>query len=212
MGSQPVVLIARLDDGRSLYAVEREARGLYVLLHLGSWVDLHQLKAAAVVSKPDLSRVYLPSMGAAAAPEAVPLITPETSKYNKKKRLAIEAIQSMVKRPSATLSAEAIPIDIPLETSMPVVAQDLQQQEPSTTNAPLVDASQATASEIFDNVRTQYFEALYLSKVRKYIYIMLSASLVCVDKLSRRLWPTSQKVHYQEPVQHFTLTTIPPLT
>ena len=104
MGSQPVVLIARLDDDRSLYAVERDARGLYVMLHLGSWVDLRQLRAAAVVSRQDLSRTSETPVGPGAVPQAAPLITPESSKYSKKKRLAIEAIQSMVKRPSTTLS------------------------------------------------------------------------------------------------------------
>ena len=92
MGSQPMVLIARLDDGRALYAVEREDRGLYVLCQLGSWVNLSQLRAAAVVSKVELPRTTDKHLGEKDN-MGVPLITAEASKYSKKKRLAIEAIQ-----------------------------------------------------------------------------------------------------------------------
>ena len=165
MGSQPVVLIARLDDGRSLYAVERDARGLYVMLHLGSWVDLRQLRAAAVVSRHDLSRASEPPLGPGAVPQAATLITPESSKYSKKKRLAIEAIQSMVKRPPTTLSAEATPTETHSATAPNELAKESQQQENLDISQTLIDAPQLTASEIFENVRTQYFEALYLSKV-----------------------------------------------
>jgi DNA replication regulator SLD3 len=177
MGSQPVVLIARLDDGRSLYAVEREARGLYVLLHLGSWVDLHQLRAVAVVSKQDVSRTLDRRSGPGATLPAAPLTIPESSKYSKKKRLAIEAIQSMVKRPSMSLSANATPTETRAVIAPEEPAKGSHPQEKLDTSLNLGDAAQPTANEIFENVRTQYFEALYLSKVclavESYILVVL---------------------------------------
>ncbi|KAH7383603.1 DNA replication regulator SLD3-domain-containing protein [Cadophora sp. MPI-SDFR-AT-0126] len=179
MGSQPSVLIARLDDTRTLYAVERESRGLYVLLRLGSWVNLQELRAAAVVSKQELpERVALqPSLD---------LLVPasEANKYSKKKRLAIEAIQSMVKRPSTGLlmesqsdsqtpaveaGSEPVFVDSPLPLPIEEKADGLATTVNSNTvvpPAPHVDdvAAQPTATSIFDNVRTHYLEALYLSK------------------------------------------------
>jgi DNA replication regulator SLD3 len=50
MGARPVVLIARLESDKTVYALERKDDGLYSLCHLGSWVDLQSLsKHAAVV-------------------------------------------------------------------------------------------------------------------------------------------------------------------
>lgn len=152
-----MVLIARLDDGRTLYAVEREDRGLYVLCKLGSWVNLRQLREAAVVSKQELPRALERNNSPQQESAPVPLATPESSKYSKKKRLAIEAIQSLVKRPSTDLLTESKPVTMDSEPIVPVEA--MVEQPPVDGPAPL------TAAEIFENVRTQYLEALYLSKV-----------------------------------------------
>lgn len=165
MGSQPVVLIARLDDGLSLYAVEREARGLYVLLHLGSWVDLQQLRATAVASRQDLSKASDRLMAFSTISRATPLMTPESSKYSKKKRLAIEAIQSMIKRPSTTLQTETTSTEAHATPLSQECAGHSLPQERLEVNPSQDDAAPPTASGIFENVRTQYFEALYLSKV-----------------------------------------------
>lgn len=175
MGSQPTVLIARLDDTRIIYAVERESRGLYVLLQLGSWVNLQELRAAAVVSKQELpERVTL-------QPSNLLASAPETNKYSSKKRLAIEAIQSMVKRPSMgllesqpnTQSPVVEPEPEPVFVDPPLPIEDrAKTQEPATDliscvplAAPANDiAVQPTGTDLFDNVRTHYLEALYLSK------------------------------------------------
>lgn len=159
MGSQPMVLIARLDDGRTLYAVEREDRGLYVLCQLGSWINLQQLRATAVASKQDISKAMTRNLGPSTN-AAIPLITPESSKYSKKKRLAIEAIQSMVKRPATGLLNESQPATSEQESAPE------SQQEPTVPVPQTEDfVTQPTSNEIFETVRTQYFEALYLSKV-----------------------------------------------
>lgn len=163
MGSQPVVLIARLDDARALYAVERDARGLYAILRLGSWVDLQQLSAAAVVSKQDLSRAARPPR-ASSITQALPM-APESSTYSKKKRLAIEAIQSMVKRPSNGMSTEPTPTESQLPTSIVEPLVESGPTEELGINLPFNNAAPPTANEIFETIRNQYFEALYLSKV-----------------------------------------------
>ena len=155
-----MVLIARLDDGRTLYAVEREDRGLYVLCRLGSWVNLHQLKEAAVVSKQELPKGLERQNSVQQQSTPAPHITQESSKYSKKKRLAIEAIQSMVKRPSTDLLTESQPVTAELE---PIF--DSQPAESTVDQPPVEDPATRTATEIFDSVRTQYLEALYLSKV-----------------------------------------------
>lgn len=165
MGSQPTVLIARLDDTRTLYAVEREGHGLYVLYQLGSWVSLNELRAAAVVARQEVPDV------AGVSKTPVQQSMPESSKFSKKKRLAIEAIQSMIKRPSTGLlpdsQLESQIVEEPsfgLDTILPVEESAF---EPHMNDTPLpldVVPSQPTASEIFENVRTQYLETLYLSK------------------------------------------------
>lgn len=167
MGTQPMVLIARLDDARTLYAVERESRGLYVLCQLGSWVNLHELKAAAVASKQEF-----PKRPVSLAEEpSLPTITPEISKFNKKKRLAIEAIQSMVKRPTSNLLTES-PSDSPSIPPEGVPAIESRAPEHTNVEPPVDDViSPPTATEIFENVRTQYFEALYLSKASFVLYV-----------------------------------------
>jgi DNA replication regulator SLD3 len=109
IGTTPVVLIARLDDGKTLFAVERESRGLYVLCKLGSWIDLNQLCATSIVSR------YQPLVGDeehAPSSNCESQITAEARKYHKRKRLAIEALQLMVKRPrgGVLLTSEALPV------------------------------------------------------------------------------------------------------
>jgi len=172
-----MLLIARLDDGRTLYAVEREDRGLYVLCKLGSWVNLQQLRAAAVVSKREFPRTTARGFGVGERSQnipAVPVTFHESSKYSKKKHLAIEAIQSMVKRPSSgflTESQPATPAD-------PEGVSDLQhtqatQEEQATQSQNVVEVmTQPSADEIFENIRTQYFEALYLSKASVVSYFV----------------------------------------
>ncbi|KAK5635176.1 hypothetical protein RRF57_010888 [Xylaria bambusicola] len=184
MGNRPVVLIARLESNKSVYAIERQSSTLYALCHLGSWVDLEQLSELATVSCPALIRQQ-PLLPLASAAQA-PLATPQISHTNKKRRLAIEAIQSLVKKPTRSRSISAIsqagdsrpltPIqrggasdvdnvakahDIPAyndSTQKPGTETrvDVPHERDETLNVP-------TAEGIFDNIRDQYFEALYRS-------------------------------------------------
>ncbi|KAI1165325.1 DNA replication regulator SLD3-domain-containing protein [Nemania serpens] len=187
MGNRPVVLIARLERNGSIYAIERQPNALYSLCHLGSWVDLDQLCALAIVSCLALIRkkTTLP-------PEAIahaPLTTPQISHTNKKRRLAIEAIQSLVKRPTRSPSISALsqaakdsrpptPIqgqgDALLDTGSVVVRQDGPSSgapglgphvESHVSLAQNQDEAPTmpNAESIFDNIRNHYFEALYHS-------------------------------------------------
>lgn len=189
MGSQPHILIARLDGAHTLFAVERESRGLYVLFQLGSWINLQQLRAAAVASKDDVPK---PSSLDFTDKASVPIVTPESSKYSKRKRLAIEEIQSMVKRPSIGLSTECpiihldsqianLPIEAPSVETQPL---DMATVPPSVEQNP----SQPTAAEVTENIRNQYLEALYMSKV-----CISTEKLLRNTKSNRLPWHTSQR-------------------
>lgn len=188
-----MLLIARLDDGRTLYAVEREDRGLYVVCQLGSWVNLQTLAAAGTLSNQETLAATFRSSGqirSTQGPAVTTTITAEAAKYSKKKRLAIEAIQSMVKRPSMDLlsghqvatNSEPVP-DTQEDTQVtagPETMLDSQENSQITNDPRLEDAMiQPTAAEIFENVRNQYFEALYLSKasfVLRRCHIILTSS------------------------------------
>ena len=179
MGSQLMVLIARHEDGRTFYAVEREDRGLYAVCQLGSWVDLGQLKAVAVAVRLDQVRTQetvIPKLHS-----KMPVETPAARKETAKKRLAIEALQSKVKRPVATLMTEsqlsAAPVlqsQIQLSnnllkesTTLEIATSQIDSQSlpPDSREVAVEDAcQQLSADEHFDNVRNHYFEALYLSE------------------------------------------------
>ncbi|KAI0906112.1 DNA replication regulator SLD3-domain-containing protein [Ustulina deusta] len=185
MGNRPVVLIARLESNKSVYAIERQANTLYALCHLGAWVDLEQLGDLATVSCPALIRkqpIFPPEPTAHA-----PLTTPQISHTNKKRRLAIEAIQSLVKKPTRSRSISVLsqagevsrpPTPIQAGNAFDVggvaVVQDVPSPSDSTAKPGVeaqVDAAQnqdealsiPNADGIFDSIRNQYFEALYHS-------------------------------------------------
>jgi DNA replication regulator SLD3 len=177
MGTTPMVLVARLDDGKT-YAVERESQGLYVVCKLGSWVDMSSIYESAVVSKPlpRTAREEMKHLNLPIPADENSQITAESIKYQKKKRLAIEAIQSMVKRPSGgvlgtqnqkemqnsqTDSQMDYKVDSQIESQV-----ELNMQEAETQKAEDDAVTQPGSGELLENIRTQYFETLYLSKVR----------------------------------------------
>ncbi len=184
------ILVARSDSGENVYIIEREESGLYVLCKLGAWVDLDKLSHLATVLCHQ--RVH-PSTSQAkhiGLPEP-PLVTPKMYKENKRRRLAIEEIQSKVRRQSkpqraaaavATPDQQPRPIQLPTPESAesqprpvekPCIEQvrSLQPVAPSKPISPHIPAAddaladQPAAEDIFQNIRTQYFEALYHSMV-----------------------------------------------
>lgn len=168
LGSKPLVVIARLDDGKSVYAIERYDKALYVLCRLGAWVDLDRLKDVSLVARHDVATRL--SSGLGVPPQDISksrsrdLITPDSQKYTRTKRLAIEAIQSKVKRPAITFptadpgkEATAIPAETMPEAVSLTSAEEARRTE--------INSAQSTSADLLATVRAQYFEALYLSRV-----------------------------------------------
>ncbi|KAI2617631.1 DNA replication regulator SLD3-domain-containing protein [Hypomontagnella submonticulosa] len=183
MGSRPVVLIARLESDKTLYALERQINGVYTLCKLCSWVDLRELQQLATVSLPKLIEKWTSS--AVNSTTSQPLTTPRLHHDTKKRRLAIEAIQSLVKKPARSRSASTVSQFLP-PTQLPTPSHDnaepqpdnshVLQDGPSTGTAEPRTESQGanavemdemltvpTAQSIFENIRNQYFEYLYHS-------------------------------------------------
>jgi DNA replication regulator SLD3 len=184
MGTRPVVLIARLETDKTVYALEREDANLYTLCKLGSWVDLERLSGHATVAYSKLIRPRAPVAANAVEPETT--TTPQLHKENKKRRLAIEAIQSLVKKPARSQSISLASQGPEITQTPTPVENDVASQfaslpaPPETANGtpesqagvqtsivpvPEDVLAQPTANDIFDNVRNQYFEALYHSMV-----------------------------------------------
>lgn len=165
MGSQPLVVIAKLDDNSpTLFVVERESRGLYVVLQLGSWINLRQLREVAVASKQDAPEVS----GSIKDGQTIPATDRESIKPSRK-RLAIEQIQRMVKRPTANLLTESSNTETnPEVTNVPAKVSAPTPDLPNSIALPAPTdelSPQLSGAELFENVRTQYLEALYISKV-----------------------------------------------
>ena len=185
VATAPSVLIARNETKGTAYAVERQDNGLYVVCKLGAWVDLHSLAEQATV----LLRQRLE--GPKAAPReqeaSTALATPLMYKNEKKKRAAIEAIQFLVRKRARSQSvsnfedavrredaANQPPIDAQLpsaDTHNSAEEENRSVETPASAESrlPAVQDQEAvpqqTAQSIFDNIRTQYFEVLYRSKV-----------------------------------------------
>lgn len=162
----PGVLLARSDHTRNVYAIERHQLGLYVVCKLGSWVSIEKLSKLA-------EACYAPRCVTAQKPETAgteaPLTSHQFHKENKRKRQAIEELQSMVRKRQKSLAPESQPAP-----GQPSVQSHISEQndEPDASGlqGPQSDALdptadvQTSAQDIFQNIRSQYFEALYHSK------------------------------------------------
>lgn len=182
MRQTPSVLIARSDTTRNVYAVERHQNGLYVMCKLGSWVNIEKLSSLA-------EACYAPRCLSAQANEATQTvaasITPQLHKESKRKRAAIEELQSLVRKrartasvaPNGSQTAESQPPVQPHDVESEVArntlvgppALDAGPPLPALSNPqpdlsdPSVDP-QTSAEDIFQSLRSQYIESLYHSK------------------------------------------------
>ncbi|KAK3301118.1 DNA replication regulator SLD3-domain-containing protein [Chaetomium fimeti] len=185
------VLLARSETTRRAYAVERENNGLYVLCKLGSWVDIEMLsQSATVVCKERMrSRKAVKQEQAA----ETPLITPSMYSDSKRRRLAIEEIQSLVRKRSISVIEKEPPKPLPTPTAteespassgagdiqvanlvmghdeptiVPGPSVSSRPDTPAPATEPVIDDPlvQPDAEDIFLNIRAQYMEALYHSK------------------------------------------------
>lgn len=181
----PSVLIARSDATRNVYAIECHQNGLYVLCKLGAWVAVDKLSYLAEACYEQRCR---PTQVAQDIVSEAPSTTPQLHHESKKKRLAIEQIQSMVRKRPRTLSttpcesqqdqsqtqfgavtpAVTLPLDDPFQAQLP--GGDVSEPLPPSdgiSQAGVADPNaemQTSAEDIFQNIRSQYLEALYHSK------------------------------------------------
>lgn len=228
LGSK-IVLLARSETSRVVYAVEHESNGLYALCKLGSWADIESLsESATVVCRERMSSAKT------VKPEdtsVTPLVTPLMHKESKRRRLAMDEIQLLIQRRPSTAPGKGSQIQTsapteekpgsegsngqsmepaeerpqaPVESLSPLCWQDA----PASRPAPGDDFStQPSAEDIFQNIRTQYFEALYHSKVGN---SFVSWLYMCAD-CDRGRWRILQKALSLRPGQLSIWITTPTL-
>lgn len=181
------VLLARSETSCAVYAIEREQGGLYVMCKLGHWVDIEALSPRATVVCSERIRTIKPPRIEAGTQ---PLITPAMHKENKKRRLCIEEIQSMVrKRPTTSTGSQSRPstpiipstpgpeafdnlsdkvvasaanTGVAVEGAVTATAPETEIQMPAAKDDLI---AQPTPENIFQSIRAHYFEALYHSMV-----------------------------------------------
>lgn len=156
-----MVLVARDESSRALFALERESRGLYALCQIGLWANIQQLHDSAVASKQDHSKVFSKPASSQTLP---PIRLGASTSNDTKKRQAIEAIQSMIKKPSIQAEIEPCLSKKDLESSL--IGADSRLFSISKSEAPVENlSSQASMSAVFENIRKQYFDTLYFSRM-----------------------------------------------
>lgn len=194
------VLLARSETSRMIYALEREGAGLYVLCKLGGWVDVEELARCSTVVCTERIRSRQPEPATSTFPA---IITPQMHKEDKRRKLAIEEIhQSIIRKRSSTIPGgeghsqlptpidQSPVLDVPNDqgVSLEQDAATKPGETPlQTPKAPALSnphqkpgddsVAQPNAEAIFQNIRTQYFEALYHSMVGGMTYLVLASVL-----------------------------------
>lgn len=162
----PSVLLARSDLTRNVYAIERHQLGLYVVCKLGDWISIDNLSKLAEACY--ASRCNAGQESHTTETEA-PVTTYQAHKENKKKRQAIEDFQqSMVAKRQKSVAPESH--RAPTQPPVPQISgqnmdsnSSIVQGSQTGLTGPLADI-ETSAEDIFQNIRFQYFEALYHSK------------------------------------------------
>lgn len=178
----PSVLLARSDATRNIYALERHQNGLYVVCKLGAWVSIEKLSHLAEACYVSRCR---PVPATETTETDAPSITPQLHKESKRKRMAIEELQSMIQKRARTMSVapaesqtaqnrlsvqpqNAVP-EPPLAINFeqaPLDATSDPPIPPDSQSGPLDQGAdlQLSAEDIFQSVRSHYFEFLYNSR------------------------------------------------
>ena len=181
-GGGPYLLIARFDKAGTLYAIEAYDKGLYTVCKLGSWVEIETLRSNATLACDQL--LDLPREEDEEAKPSQPLTTPGLHKAHKERRIAIEALQSVVRK-KRTQSVSTLPSMGEGGLTPPTAFADSgpsstatqdppQTQENQCSPQPPPDASQPyvppppSGEELLEKIRSQYFDALYRSKVSEH--------------------------------------------
>lgn len=164
-------MVSELESEGAYYAIERVRCGLYTLCKLGSWVNMKDLRASALIARSDGTTVKpnpprpcgqtdwwnLAVIGPADAPRedvSKRLKTNDQLSIQLKMKPPISEVYpttSKSRRLSAAMESDTI-------AGMPTL--------PFSTPADLQEAFEPNAQEIFKMLRSQYLDTLYLSKVR----------------------------------------------
>lgn len=192
----PVVLIAESVVTPCLHAVEQVQPGIYALCQLCSWVTLKDLDRLIFNSKAQpnirsLEKAILPGNrwwheATLQGDRAV-----QISQSEQRKPWVTEGFQLCLKAPMRQNPLAASP-----EGTMALAVSENMVQD-----MPLQETTQSI-DEIFNMIRLQYQEALYMSQVRPY------HSLHCYSNTdrTRHHWRIMRKDHYLEPVRFFRAT------
>lgn len=193
LSSTPRVLLCEHQPTRAFYAVERLEAGKCIICKLVSSVDLKRLSSTAIA----LVKTRLAA--ATAAPRMAtsterPLATPQQHLQVKRRRLAIETLQAIVRKPQATqfdsqtqsfdlgssgqsqsqepageaeTESQAIQVAIKDEGSTPTQHGASAPVPPAKMPAqdPVAPNSPPSGGDVLENLRSQYLDALYRSMV-----------------------------------------------
>ncbi|KAF4580993.1 DNA replication regulator Sld3 [Ophiocordyceps camponoti-floridani] len=184
-GASTSVLVARNETRGTVHVLERQGsdEGLYVMCQLGSWVDLAALAARATAVAWERLRA-LTSQHRPGGEGNAPLAAPPLFKESGRKRAAVEAVQSLVRKRVRSRSVTTVN-DAGRHVLASVTGNQARLRTPDRTTKPereeaeimLADIAPAldldgmastaqppaTAEAIFDGIRLQYSEALYKS-------------------------------------------------
>lgn len=146
------LLIARAESPtRGVYALERQEPGLYVVCKLGAWADLEKLSRLATVRCPQRVRDVSSRPETAAAAEP-PLVTSQLHKENKKKRLAIEELQSMMRKRPRSRSGPTQEPEAAGPSQIPTPADDEHSIPTAQQPAPVVPMVPETQAAVGSDV------------------------------------------------------------
>lgn len=174
MSSISTVLIAKLDDNKSLYAIEYDSHNRYVIFRLGSRTDLNKIYSVAIHSRQTAASRPQSRAGSILTPGDDVFVDKNLQvdgpKFSKRKKLAIEAITSMTRKPSvaATISQDdwsimSNPLLAATTADTPMAEAPSQSYIPASQEV-VEPPPEPTKEEILENIRSQYLENLYLSK------------------------------------------------
>lgn len=119
----------------SIFAIERDEAGLYVLCKLGSWVDIAKLGQHATA----VCQQRMPAIATALAVakgEEPALITPQVYKERGRKRLAIAELQSIVRRRPASQIVTDTAVAASQGDEMPSPLLDTAEDPKPTSETP----------------------------------------------------------------------------
>lgn len=197
---EPTVLIAGLEEHGSLYAVERVQHGIYALCKLGDWVKLEGFQISTSGSLDCISRPASrwrqsgTSKGDWWSNAAIEVRGAGTdTQLRVPEARHVRNVQLCMQRPASDLPpADFEPCEKELLSHQD--SEKLVQECVVTDEHQPGDFGALLPEEVYEMIRVQYQEALYISKVTELAHFVWNGS-----NCSRHHWHTLQRVLYLEP-------------